>query len=107
MGFFLDKIARAVPSALIKVGCAKTLVGSCRNCRQIAQLFLPVRDRNGAASGTPDDLTAADDEGLKAHRGGGGAVAHRLGISEKTIRNSVFIILNKIGKREFSARQSV
>jgi DNA-binding NarL/FixJ family response regulator len=60
----------------------------------------------GAASAPAADLTVADDEVLKLVAEGG-AVAHRLGIREKTIRNSVSIILNKIGKRQFSARQSV
>src|SRR5258708_40038528 len=44
MGFLLEKIGRAAPSALIGAGFAKTLVGSCRNCCQIARPFLPVEE---------------------------------------------------------------
>jgi Catalase-related immune-responsive len=39
MGFFLDKIGRAVTTRLDRLGRLETLVGSCRNCRQIAQPF--------------------------------------------------------------------
>jgi hypothetical protein len=67
-----------------------------RNYCQIAQPFLPVRDGDGAALASADDLTAAD-EVLEF-------VTQRLSCrpsgrnSEKTIRNSVSVILNKIGK---------
>jgi hypothetical protein len=82
---------------LIRLGALETLVGSCRNCCQIAPPFLPVRDRDGAALASADDLTAADDELLEFVTEGRSCRPSARN-SEKTIRSSVSVILNKIGK---------
>ena len=61
--------------------------------------FLPSRGGASADAAVPDDLTPREREvlALVAEGLNNGAIAARLGISEKTVRNHVWIVLDKLG----------